>query len=426
MTNRVQIAHRNDKQQVLTFLQKQGQLLLPMLDLIETSQMALDQVIDVTGRAMIECLLELSAQRVAGEKQRGKKGGEVRWHGSQPGVVCLSDRKVRVTRPRLRRREGGAGAEVEIPAYEAMGDFDVGQRMLEILLRGVSTRAYREVLPEMAETVGISKSSVSRNAIVASEAALKTFSERRWDTVDLLVLYMDGVQVGEYHVMVCVGVDRGGHKHVLGLQEGSTENAVVVKDLLQDLVDRGVTPDRRRLFVIDGSKALRKAINEVFGSRNPVQRCRIHKERNVLGYLPEEEREQTRWVLKAAWKCEADKGIAKLGKHADWLEKSYPSAAASLREGLEETFTICRLGLPNSLRRCLGTTNLIENPHSGMRQRTRNVKRWRDGKMVLRWLTSAYLATEENFRRIQGYKDLWMLEAALNGAKKRDNPQEVA
>jgi len=329
-------------------------------------------------------------------------------------------------RPRLRRREGGAGGEVEIPAYGAMREFEVGQRMLEILLRGVSTRAYGKVLPAMAETVGISRSSVSRQAILASEASLKKFHERRWDEVDLLVIYIDGIVVGDYYVIVSIGVDRGGHKHVLGLREGATENAVVVKELLEELVERGVAPDRRRLFVIDGSKALRKAINEVFGSKNPVQRCRIHKMQNVLSYLPEEERERTRWMLNAAWKCDAQKGIAKLNQHARWLEKSYPSASASLLEGLEEMFTVQRLGLSSSLRRCLSSTNLIENPHSGMRQRTRNVKRWRDGKMVLRWLASAYLATEKTFRRIQGYKDLWMLAAALQNDKKRDTSEEAA
>jgi putative transposase len=428
MTKTVAITNRKDKEQILSFLQKEGQMLLPILELVETSRIALDEVIDVTGRAVVELLLELSAERLAGPKQRGKAGEEIRWHGRQGGVVNLSDRRLRITKPRLRRKGGGKGAEVGIPAYEAMQDFDVGQRMLGILLKGVSTRNYEKVLPAMADTVGIKKSNVSRKAIVASAAALKAFGERRWEDVDLLVIYVDGICVGAYHVMVALGVDRGGSKHVLGLKEGATENTTVVKGLLQDLVDRGVDPARRRLFVIDGAKALRKAINEVFGKQNPVQRCRLHKERNVLGYLPDEQKDKTRWVMQAAFKLDAKRGMAKLEEHAQWLEKSHPSAASSLREGLEEMFTVNRLGLSSSLRRCLVSTNVIENPHSAMRWRTRNVKRWRDGEMVLRWLASAFLDAEKTFRRIQGYRDLWMLDAALGEPTeaKRDSRKEVA
>jgi len=413
MRKNVQVVERIDKEQVLSFLQKEGQLWLPMLELVETSQLALDEVIDVTGRGMIELLLQLSAEQVAGAKQRGRKGEDICWYGQQGGVVHLSNRKVRVNKPRLRKQGGGRGAEVAIPVYEKMREYRLGERMLEILLKGVSTRAYGQVLPAMAETVGVEKSSVSRQAIEASTKTLRAFCERRWDGVDLLVIYVDGVRVGDYQVMVALGVDREGRKHVLGLREGATENTVVVKELLVDLVERGVEPGNRRLFVIDGSKALRKAIEEVYGRDNPVQRCRLHKERNVLEPLPKEQQEQTRWVLKAAWKLDAKGGLRKLREHADWLEKRYPSAAASLREGLEEMFTINRLGLSPALRRCLGSTNIIENPNSGMRQRTRNVKCWRDGQMVLRWMATVYLDAERSFKRIQGYQDLWALEAAL-------------
>lgn len=417
---KVQVVNRENKARVMEFLQREGQLLLPFLDWVETRRMALDELIDVTGRAMIEMLLRLSAEGLAGPKERGRPGGAIRWHGSQGGVVNLSDRKLRVTRPRLRRKGEGAGAEVAIPVYEAMQGFEVGGRMLDILLKGVSTRNYGQVLPTMAETVGIQKSSVSRNAIQASEKALKAFCERRWDAVDLLVIYIDGVRVGEWLVLVALGVDSEGRKHVLGLREGATENAEVVRALLADLVERGVRPDRRRLFVIDGAKALRKGIAEVFGKANPVQRCRKHKLDNVRGHLPEAEQERTAWVMRAAFKLDAREGMKKLEQHAAWLERSHPSAAASLREGLAELFTINRLDLSPSLRRCLGTTNIIENPNSGMRQRTRNVKRWRDGAMVMRWMAAAYLDTEKHFRRIMGYEDLWMLDAALKDFDQRD------
>ena len=286
------------------------------------------------------------------------------------------------------------------------------------------------LVPEMAESCGISRSSASREFIKASEEALRALCERRFDDVDLLIIYIDGVQFGGHHVIVAIGVDRKGRKHLLGLADGATENAVVVKGLLEDLVERGVSPEKRRLFVIDGSKALRAGIDAVFGADNPVQRCRHHKIENVSGYLPKGLKEEVKLVMRAAYRLPEKKGIAKIEEQADWLEKNYPSAAASLREGLEETFTINRLGLPATLRRCLGTTNLVESPNAGMRLRTRRVTRWRDTKMILRWAAAAYLETEKHFHRIMGYKSLWVLEAALREGKevvkKKNQTQEVA
>jgi transposase-like protein len=208
-------------------------------------------------------------------------------------------------------------------------------------------------------------------------------------------------------------VDLQGKKHILGLSEGATENAVVVKGLLEDLVERGVKPDRRRLFVIDGSKALRKAIDEVFGKHNPVQRCQAHKVRNVLGYLPQEMQQQVRAVMKGAYRLQPKEGLARLRTQIEWLERTHPQAAASLREGLEETFTVASLGLSPMLRKCLTTTNIIESSLSGVEGRTGRVTRWRDGQMALRWAGAAALETEKNFRKIMGHKDLWMLKAAL-------------
>jgi len=249
--------------------------------------------------------------------------------------------------------------------------------------------------------------------------------ERRLDDLVLLVLYLDGVIFGEHHVLVALGVDVEGRKHVLGLAEGASENQVVARDVLEDLVRRGVKPDRKYLFVIDGSKALRAAIDAVFGTENPVQRCRQHKLENVTGYLPEELKDQVKAAMRAGFRLPAKEGMAKLEKQAQWLEHEYPSAAASLREGLAEMFTVNRLELSPRLARCLCSTNVIESPHSGVRRRTRRVCRWRDGKMVLRWAAAALLMTESNFRRIMGYRDLWMLAAAL-GRKTASAQEKVA
>jgi transposase-like protein len=286
--------------------------------------------------------------------------------------------------------------------------------MLDTLLRGVSTRNYKDVIPRMAETVGVSKSSVSRQATEASEAELEALLSRRFDDLKLLIVYIDGIVFGEHTMIGAVGVDTEGRKHVLGIREGATENATVVMELFEDIVARGVDAKQKRLFVIDGSKALRAAINAVFGADQPVQRCRAHKLRNVLDHLPEEQKEQVKSLLRAAWKMEARAGMARICKLAEWLEREYPSAAASLLEGLEECFTINRLDVPPSLQRCLATTNIIESPHAGVRIRTRRVTNWQNGSMVRRWLASAFLRTEKNFRRIMGYRELWTLEAILS------------
>jgi len=391
-----------------------------MLELIEQAEMAVDELIDVAGRATIEAVLTLSAQELAGPKHPGKRAvGSIGWHGQQDGVVSLAERKLRISKPRLRRKDKGKSREVEIPAYVAMRTYSrIGGRMLDILMRGVSTRNYREVLPEMAETVGVSKSTISRKSIEASETVLKELMERRFDDRDILIVYIDGIVFSGHHVIVAIGVDGEGYKHVLGLRDGASENATVCTALLEDLVERGVKPDRRRLFVIDGSKALRTAIDAVYGQENPVQRCRNHKRKNVLDHVPDSMKDTVKATMNAAYRLDGDKGMARLEELAKMLETLHPSAAGSLREGLAETFTVNRLGLPGALRRCLCTTNVIESPNSGIRRRTGRVSRWTDGSMVLRWVASALIETEKSFRRIMGYEQLWMLKTHL------DNPPE--
>lgn len=408
-----------NEQELTSFLVKNGQSLLPMVDLIEQCQVACNELIEVTGRAAIQAVLQLSAMEAAGgPPQQGKRRiGEVVFYGRQAGQVFLSDRKLEVERPRLRRK-GSKSHEVEVPAYAAMRDQEqMGARMLDTLLHGVSTRNYKAVIPEMAETVGVSRSAVSRAAIEASEAEVEALLNRRFDELKLLVIYIDGLIFGDYTMIGAVGVDVEGNKHVLGIREGATENSTVVTALLEDIVARGVDPQRKMLFVIDGSKALRAAINAVFGAHQPVQRCRAHKLRNVLDYLPKEDRPHIKSVLRAAWKLAPKDGMARIKKLAAWLDQKYPSAAGSLVEGLEECFTINRLDVPPSLCRCLATTNIIESPHAGIRIQTRRVTHWQNGKMVLRWMASAFLRTEKRFNKIMGYRDLWTLEAILNPAQ---------
>lgn len=416
---------REERVEELTrVLSRNGQALVPLLELVADCRGAVDEIIDVAGRAAIQAVLELSAQEATGEalRQPGKKrAGEVLRWGRQAGSVSLSDRKLRVSKPRLRSR---SGVEVAVPVYEAMQrDERLGERMLEILLSGVSTRGYEGVISQMADTAGVSKSSVSRETIEASGKALGELLERRFEEKDLLVVYVDGLRFGEQTVIAAVGVDRAGRKHVLGLQHGATENAAAAEDLLASLVERGLSPEKKRLFVIDGSKALRTAIRKVFGDA-PVQRCRAHKLRNVLERLPEEQREQAQAAVRAAWKLDAKQGLAQLAKLAEWYERDWPAAAAALREGAEECFTINRLGAPPSLWRCLATTNIIESPNAGVRLRTARVTRWQGADMVQRWVAAALLDAEKSFRKIMGYRDLWMLDAILNPAS--SSQQEAA
>ena len=414
MSKGYQNLSKKTSMELANLLSENCQIILPMVELIEESRMAVDELIETLGRSTVEAVLLMSAAGVAGERHQGRKGGDALRHGSQAGVVALSNRKMRVRRPRLRGRGKGRGKEVEVPAYEAMQEDErLGSKILSVMMRGISTRNYEAILPDACESVGVSKSSVSRKFIEASEEECKKLLERRFDETDILVIYIDGMVFADHAVIGAVGVDRSGAKHVLGVVEGATENAVVVKALLESMVERGIAPERKRLFVIDGAKALRSAIEAVYGRDNPVQRCRNHKIRNVLDYLPQEMAEYATISMKAAFKLDADDGMKRLETLAETLGNKYPDAAASLREGLPEMFTVNRLSLPGTLRRSLSTTNIIESSFGGSKSRTHRVKNWQDGSMVKRWAASSLLAAEKSFRRIMGYKDLWMLEAAL-------------
>ncbi|MGH9555734.1 MAG: IS256 family transposase [Terriglobales bacterium] len=399
------------------FFQTNGQILLPIVNLIENASQVVESVMHEIGRQTLELILVLSAEQVAGQRTPGKASGEIRHHGAQPGRVQLADRKVKVKRPRLRHKTAG---EVKIPAYEMLRrDRGLGQHMLGVLLRGVSTREYQEVLPRMAATVGVSRSAISRKAVEASIEQLQQLQERRWDNVEILVIYIDGQRFAEHHIISAVGVDAEGKKHILGIEPGATENSASVKRLLTHLRDHGLPTDRKYLFVIDGAKALRAAIEEVFGSDQPVQRCRNHKTRNVLEELPKEQHSQALNLMRAAWKVKtAEEAEKRLEQLARFLERDHESAARSLREGMQEMFTLQRLQIPDSLHKCLATTNIIESPQGGVERRTHNVTRWRDAEMVERWVASAWLLTEKHFRRIDGHANLWALAAILGRENK--------
>ena len=386
------------------------QAALPMLEMIGKAQLSIDDLLGQVSRQFIEQLLLLSAQSVAGAKHPGRHDGDIRWHGQQGGSVAIGQAKVRVQRPRLRDARG----EVVVPAYAALaGDSDLSRRMADILVCGVSTRKYARVVHRCAKEVGISKSAVSRQFVKESAQALAKLMSRSFADMDIVAVYVDGIVVAKHHIIAAVGVDAQGAKHVLGLACGSSENAKVVKDLLGTLAERGLDLNESRLWVIDGSKALRSAIEQRCGDAAKVQRCRIHKIRNVTERLPKDKADQVRWVMTQAFKLAKLKGKEKLKALSRQLQDQHPDAAASVLEGLDEMFTITELGITGELARCLATTNVIESPNSVVRRVSGRVTTYKDAQMALRWTAAGFLEAEKSFRKVRGHAQMKTLINAL-------------
>ncbi len=339
-------------------------------------------------------------------------------HGHEAGEVTLGGRRVAVERPRVRTADGTS--EVPLATYRHFADRDPLTRfVLEQMLAGVSTRRFvrtREPVGEEVEVEArsVSKSAISREFVARTRENLDALMSRRLDDMRLAVMMIDGIEIKGRTNVVALGISTEGVKLPLGLWEGSTENATVATALLSDLVDRGLDPEQAILFVIDGAKALRKAIRAVFGERALVHRCVRHKERNVLEHLPERDRPAVKRRLRRAWaETDHDRALDQLRLLASELDRSHPGAAASLREGLQETLTLTRLGIRGRLRKTLESTNPCESMIEFVRRTSRNVKRWQSGDMALRWTAAGMLEAERQFRRIIGYTDLAKLITAI-------------
>lgn len=386
---------------------------LPMAEVWSELQAEVEHLTGQAGLRIVRAILEEEVMRRVGPSHRpDPAAGAVRW-GRQGGYVVLDGQKVGVERPRVRTREG---KEVPLESYELLQrDGPRQRRVREGILAGLSTRNYRRAVESMLDGYGIEKSSVSRQFVAASAAQLKELCERRLGALDLVAILIDGKEVGGQMVVVALGIEISGEKQVLGLWQGATENTTVVKSLLEDLVERGLRTDRRYLFVIDGAKALRAGIERVFGEHATVQRCQVHKRRNVKAHLPESvQRDYHRRLSNAYALTGYAQAKAELEKLFRQLERVNPSAARSLEEGLEETLTVHRLGLGELLRRSLATTNPIESAFSTVEEVTRRVKRWRSGEQALRWAATGLLEAERKFRRIKGYRELDALHRRLN------------
>ena len=405
------IVHKNwAALQEQPLLMANPQAALPLLSMIGQAQLSIEDMLGRMSQQFVEQLLMMAAQSVAGPKHPGRSAGEVRWHGSQGGLINLGTSKLKVRRPRLR----GPAGEVTLPGYAALaGDDALSRRIADVLTCNVSTRKYARVMYRCADEMGISRSAVSRHFIKESAQALAKLMDRDFSKTDLVAIYVDGIIVAGHHLIAAIGVDATGVKQMLGIVSGSSENAKVVKDLLGTLAQRGVDMNLPRLWVIDGSKALRSGIEQLCGEAAHVQRCRIHKIRNVAERLPKSKAAQTRWVMAQAFKADADAGIQKLKVHAKHLQAQHPDAAGSLLEGLEELFTINRLGVTGELARCLATTNVIESPNSVVRRVSGRVTNYRDVAMAMRWTAAGFLEAEKSFRRLRGHQHIAALIRAM-------------
>lgn len=382
------------------------------------------------GLGVLTELMEAEVQEVVGPKGKHNPERSAVRHGHEIGEVTLGGRRVAVERPRA--RTVGDEAEVKLMIYEHFADRDPLSRVvLEQMLAGVSTRHFQRTREPVGEQIeqsarSTSKSSVSRDFIAKTKENLLELMSRPLADIRLAALMIDGIELKGRCAIVALGVDTDGVKHPLGLWDGSSENATVAKELLSNLLARGLDVEQGVLCVIDGSKALRKAIDEVLG-HVPVQRCIRHKERNVLDHLPERDRPQVKQRLRRAWATEDhDRALGELRTLTSELEHSHPGAAASLREGMAETLTVTRLGVKGALKRTLQSTNPCESMIETIRRTSRNVKHWQSGDMCLRWTAAGMLEAQRQFRRIIGHTDLAKLAIAVEGDLHRHPIKELA
>ena len=380
---------------------------LPMLEVILQTKAEVEALSAQAGLKIIHHFLEQEIDQCCGS--HGQQSAYR--HGSQPGYIVFAGRKVSIPKPRLREK---GGTEIRLKSYQAFQQDGRMQRAVaRQLTHQVSTRNYAAAIDDCLEGYGIDKSSVSRQWKAATAAELQKLCQRPVPA-DLVALLIDRQYFRKECLIVAVGVDKQGQKHVLGLWQGATENSTLVRELLADLRERGLNTEAAILVVVDGSKALYKGVREVFGQRALIQRCRVHKLRNVLEHLPLEKRAQAAWRLRGAWaKSTPQEALKELRGCVKWLDTISPSAARSLEEGLEETLTVTRLGLHESLVRTFSSTNLIESCFARTQSWTSRVKRWRGARMVLRWGAAALLFAEKGFRRVRGCDHMNQLIEAL-------------
>jgi len=399
---------------------------LALTDIAGAAREGLLAISVAAGMAVMAAMFEAEITEIAGTKGKHNPERVAVRHGAEKGSVTLGGRRVSVTRPRARTVDGH---EVPLRSYVHFAAEDLlAQVVMERMLAGVATRRHARVAEPVGEAAGkhksTSKSAISRRFVKLTETALAELMARDLSGEDIKVLMIDGEHLGERCVVVALAITADGTKKPVGLWDGSTENKTVVRALLADLVERGLKVDDGLLVVCDGAKALAAGVRAVFGDKALIQRCTLHKRRNIADHLPDKDKA---WVdaklVKAFGHPDPEQGLRNAKQLAAQLDKSYPGAAASLREGLEEMFTVARLGIDGRLAKTLTTSNPVESMISIARTTNRNVTRWRDGQMVLRWTAAGMLNAERSFRRIKGFKQMSRLVDAL---RRHAHPETTA
>jgi transposase-like protein len=389
------------------------QMVLPMSEMLFEVAGAIEQTASEVGLRMMKALIDEEVEQLTGDRYRHQPQRQaIRW-GKEEGHVIFAGRKVAMEKPRVRSKD--SSDELSLRRWDAFAHpRRMEQAVHNKILRRVSCRDYSGAIDDMCDGYGIDKSSVSRKWQAASAKQLSALMERRLDNLDICVILLDGKEFGDTTIITALGVDAAGNKHILGLWPGATENSVVCGSLLDDMIERGLSVGTQYLFVIDGAKALKKAITDRFGRSALIQRCRIHKERNIRSYLPKKHHRLLAMKLRAALAMtDYAEALRELRKVHEWLMSISDAAANSLEEGFEELLTVNKLKLPASLKKLFGSTNMIESCYSLTGDLCRNVKRWRGEGMAKRWAGAMLLETEKRFYRIRGHREMPMLAAML-------------
>lgn len=395
--------------------EEQALLELIPLEVKKVIQQGIQEYLLEGMRLFARLLMQAEVTNLCGKRyEHDAEEGCHRW-GSQRGTVVHGGTKESVERPRVRRK-GEKKTEVSLESYAALNKSGaLSEQVVNNIVAGVSTRKYASTVEKHLRKHGISKSAVSRHAIKATKPVVEAFLKRPLEELNLIAMFFDGINIGKRQVIACIGISGGGKKYVLGVKPGATENERVCRDLLRELKDRGLKEDKPYLFVIDGSKALSKAIKAAFGDDVAIQRCQEHKIRDVQAYLPFKLRESFRSRLQAAWNQKTEKqALDRLSQIRSELLNVSEQAANSLTEGMRETVTLHRLGITGELRTSLRTTNVIESAFSSVRRLTAKPTRYRNEAQIVLWLGRGLHEAEKNFRPIKGNRQLTSLRKALN------------
>lgn len=402
--------------------QRNAKLKEQLISLLElnTDQVVMEGVneyLAIGARKLLELVMHAEAQQRCGKYYSRSQEREAQRWGSEKGTAIIDGVKGTIERPRIRalRSLGGSGTELQLETYKAMNRAElIDGPLTATILSGVSARRYASILRRGLEAKGVSKSAVSRRAIAATKPTVDQFLKKRLDNLDLVALLFDGIHIAKKQMIVCIGVDMRGHKHVLGLRVGATENDIVCRDLIRDLIDRGVSNEKRYLFIVDGSKALVNTIRAAFGQEAAIQRCQEHKIRDVQGYVPVKLRAGIRAKLQAAYNQTSEKeALKRLSKIREELGLVSENAVNSLTEGMYETLTVHRLGITGLLRKSLRTTNIMESAFSSVRRYMGRVTRFKNEAQIDLWVTRSILEAERHFRPLQGCRQLRKLRERL-------------